>query len=130
MVRIDRGAIFVGMMFLGMGIGMFFDRAGEGTILGLGAGFIAMALVPEHEEERGRRRFIHHWSWASSIVLGLIGLGFILWGLYMLGLLTIPAELGRIIGGVVILLIGLGFIAVAVERHRVSRRSSGEGAGH
>jgi hypothetical protein len=38
------GLLFVSLMFLGMGVGLLAGKAGVGTILGLGAGFLAMAL--------------------------------------------------------------------------------------
>ena len=38
------GLLFVSLMFIGMGAGMALGDAGAGTMLGLGAGFLAMAL--------------------------------------------------------------------------------------
>jgi len=38
------GSLFVGLMFLGMGIGLLVGRADAGLMIGLGAGFLAMAL--------------------------------------------------------------------------------------
>lgn len=37
--------VFVGFMFLGGGIGMLFKAAGAGGAIGMGLGFIAMAVV-------------------------------------------------------------------------------------
>ncbi len=37
--------LFVGCMFIGMAIGEMMDKAGEGTMLGMGFGFIAYAIA-------------------------------------------------------------------------------------
>ncbi len=44
------GLVFVGFLFFGMGIGMLFGEVGAGTLIGMGVGFIAMAIL------RARRR--------------------------------------------------------------------------
>jgi len=42
----ERGGIaFVGCLFIGAGIGMLFDQVTAGGAIGLGAGFLAMALL-------------------------------------------------------------------------------------
>ncbi len=42
-------SIFVGCMFLGMGIGMFFGETGIGVLIGLGVGFIFRGLYSKKE---------------------------------------------------------------------------------
>ena len=39
------GIAFVGCIMLGLGIGMMFDNAGAGVIIGIGIGFLAMAIL-------------------------------------------------------------------------------------
>lgn len=38
-------AIFLGCMFVGMGVGEIFDQAGIGTLIGMGVGYIAEAII-------------------------------------------------------------------------------------
>lgn len=38
------GIIFVGCMFIGMGVGDIFDATGPGMFIGMGIGFIASAF--------------------------------------------------------------------------------------
>ncbi len=37
--------LFVGCLILGIGIGLLFDEAGAGTLIGLGVGFILEGLL-------------------------------------------------------------------------------------
>lgn len=39
------GAAFVGCIILGVGLGMVFDNAGAGSVIGTGVGFLVMALM-------------------------------------------------------------------------------------
>lgn len=39
------GLAFVGCLMLGIGVGLYFGRPDVGTLIGLGVGFIAMALL-------------------------------------------------------------------------------------
>ena len=39
------GLAFVGSLMLGIGIGLYYGRPDVGTLVGLGIGFIAMALL-------------------------------------------------------------------------------------
>ena len=46
-----RGKIFVGFMLLGIGIGMIFDKAGAGCLIGMGIGFIIGSLIKDKDEK-------------------------------------------------------------------------------
>ncbi len=37
--------VFIGFMFLGMAIGMYFNHTGIGILAGMGVGFIARAVI-------------------------------------------------------------------------------------
>ena len=44
MSDVYQNPIFVGCMFAGIGIGMFFGETGAGTMVGMGVGFIVASL--------------------------------------------------------------------------------------
>jgi Na+/proline symporter len=39
------GFVFVGCMFIGIGLGMYFREVTTGTMLGMGVGFLGLALA-------------------------------------------------------------------------------------
>lgn len=39
------GVAFVGCMMVGIGLGVLFDNAGAGTLLGIGVGFLVMSIM-------------------------------------------------------------------------------------
>jgi len=46
------GKIFVGCMFLGIGIGMLFEETGAGTMVGMGVGFIADSIYSKKKQSK------------------------------------------------------------------------------
>ena len=44
-----KGTIFVGCMFLGIGIGMYVGETGVGTMIGMGVGFIVERLYSKNK---------------------------------------------------------------------------------
>ena len=69
-----RGKIFVGFMLLGIGIGMIFDKAGAGCLIGMGIGFIISSFIKDKHEKSASSQF-----WKI-----LLGLFFIFLGASML----------------------------------------------
>lgn len=43
--------IFIGFMFIGIGIGAAFDQEGVGTMVGMGVGFIASAIYKSEKNK-------------------------------------------------------------------------------
>lgn len=46
------GLVFVACMFVGGGLGLLFDRPDVGGAIGMGVGFLAMALLKSREVKR------------------------------------------------------------------------------
>ena len=46
-----KNPIFVGCMFVGMGIGMYVGETGVGTIIGMGVGFIGGGLYSKKRDD-------------------------------------------------------------------------------
>jgi NhaP-type Na+/H+ or K+/H+ antiporter len=72
-----RGKIFVGFMFLGIGIGMVFNETGAGCLIGMGIGFIISSLIKDEDEKSDK-------SISSQLWRILLGLFFIFIGTSML----------------------------------------------
>jgi len=95
--------IFTAFMFIGLGLGMIFGETGAGVILGMGVGFLLSSLI------RVERKVIFVFPRnAGGIALIIIGIGFILLGLGILGYL--PPQILRLAGGV--FLLGLGILII------------------
>ena len=106
--------IFMACMFIGLGLGMFFDESGAGVIFGMGIGFLLSALI--RVEKRFSIRIPKSLGGAALI---LIGLAFILLGFQILGLM--PMEVARYAGGLA--LIGLGILILAGAGLLLKRRT-------
>jgi hypothetical protein len=49
-MEFPQGKIFIGCMFVGIGMGMFFGAPGSGMMVGFGVGFIADHFFSKNEE--------------------------------------------------------------------------------
>ncbi len=103
--------IFVGCMFIGMGVGMLFNHSGAGTLLGMGVGFILSSII---RINRFKKRLVLRVKTASPII-GLVGLFFIILGLQNLGLLHIPRISYEILWGILLILLGIAFIVGSIK---------------
>ena len=103
--------VFVGCMFIGMGIGMVFGHSGAGTLIGMGVGFILSSMIRVSRFERKPLFKVR----ITSPIMGLIGLFFILLGLRSLGILYIPEIPSNILWGVALLLLGIMFIYSSIR---------------
>lgn len=102
------GILFPACLFLGLGIGMVFGHAGVGVILGMGIGFIAMALVRVKSEPME----VKLPSSTASYFIILLGLFFIILGS---GIIFFPDMLFPYILGVFIALLGIGFFIFGIK---------------
>jgi hypothetical protein len=49
----EEGLVFVALMFIGMGIGMLFDKTEAGLFIGMGLGFLGMVWVRMRKARAG-----------------------------------------------------------------------------
>lgn len=114
--------LFIGVMFIGTGLGELMGRADVGAILGMGVGFILMAFVKAGAIEAKPIEVVMPRAIsprilrvAGAAILALVGVMFLLMGLslYMFQqdqLREIVLRYAQYIGGSVLLLIGIAFI--------------------
>ncbi len=48
---VNSGSVFVGCMFIGMGIGFIFNAITPGVLIGMGVGFIWMSLLKREKDD-------------------------------------------------------------------------------
>jgi len=106
------GLVFVGLMFLGAGVGLLVGRTGAGALIGMGLGFVAMALLREGTEGKGAevppcRPPLPVGGWFGAVFLLGLGAIFTAIGIALLLGLAVP---WRTIGALFTVLMGLGFL--------------------
>ncbi len=110
--------VFTACLFIGLGVGMLFDEAGAGVILGMGVGFILASIVRVRGEFSLR---VPREAGAASLTV--VGVGFIVLGLWMLGLVTWASL--RVVLGMLAVAVGVLLLFMVP----VALRRRGEGAG-
>jgi len=108
------GLIFVALMFIGAGIGLLFGRPDVGGAIGMGIGFLAMALMRVYRIRIESEKSISLKSIWGSIILSLIGILFIVSGVVMLMGYRFEIVM-KYVGGFVAIAIGLVFVALALN---------------
>jgi len=116
--------VFVGLMFLGMGLGLLVERPDVGLFVGMGLGFIVMALLRGGAEERGAEAVPRPPPLPAGGRLGaalLLGLGAIFLALGAVQLLGLAVP-ERVVGALFLVALGLGFLwwGASALRARVS----------
>ena len=67
-----RGKIFVGFMFLGIGIGMVFNETGPGCLIGMGIGFIIGSLIKDEDEKSDKSISSQLWRILLGFLMSLL----------------------------------------------------------
>jgi len=103
--------VFVGLMFLGAGVGLLVGHTGAGALIGMGLGFIVMALLRGGVEEKcaeaaPRPPPLSAGKWGAIPLLGL-GVIFMAIGVMLLLGLAVPL---RTMGALFLVLMGLAFL--------------------
>ena len=119
------GLVFVACMFVGGGIGLALGRPDVGGAIGMGIGFILMALVKTREEPVELRIP----SSASAYFLIVLGIVFVVSGL---GIIYFPHLLFPYMIGIFVILFGLGFVIMAggmLKKDQGGQARDDQGAG-
>jgi uncharacterized membrane protein HdeD (DUF308 family) len=97
------GGIFIpAFLFIGLGIGLLFNLAAVGALVGLGVGFIAMAVARSRDIQVTNKP-----SSVSVLITILLGVLFILAGI---GTVYFPVLIWPYLGAAVLILLGIWFI--------------------
>jgi len=111
------GLVFVGLMFLGMGLGLLVERPDVGLFVGMGLGFIAMAFLRGGAEEKGVEATLRPPPLPAGGRFGaafLLGLGAIFLALGVVQLLGLAVP-ERVVGALFLVALGLGFLLWGVS---------------
>jgi len=110
------GLVFVALMFIGAGIGLMFGRPDVGGAIGMGLGFLAMALLKSRYAEIKPEKSATIGHKEGAALLAIVGILFIAGGISLLLGITIPWE---VVGGALAVAVGLAFLAGAFRLLRL-----------
>ena len=112
------GLVFVALMFIGAGVGLLFGRPDVGGAIGMGLGFLAMAILRSRYAEVRAEETAVIGRLEGSALLAIVGLIFLGGGLGMLLGLEIP---WKVLGGLLGVAVGLAFLSAAFKLLRLGR---------
>lgn len=105
--------LFLGLMFIGLGVGMIVGEPGAGILIGMGVGFLASTFIKSVD-----RKFVLSIPHSiGSVVIGFVGVSFIVVGLWMLEIIRLPEAYARELTGIFLVFLGLALITIGVRRH-------------
>ncbi len=108
------GLIFVGCMFIGGGLGLLFGRPEVGGAVGMGIGFLAMALF----RIKGHPVTISLPTTTSGYFIMLLGVFFVAGGL---SLVFFPGIIYPYLIGFFLALLGIGFMVMGNKIVRMGK---------
>jgi peptidoglycan/LPS O-acetylase OafA/YrhL len=103
------GLIFVACMFIGAGIGLLFKRPDVGGAIGMGIGFLLLAIV----RTKVAPVEVKVPSTSSGYLLILIGAALVVGGL---GTIYFPHAIYPYLPGALAVLLGVGFLVIGARR--------------
>ncbi len=110
------GLLFVALMFIGTGIGLAFGRPDVGVCIGMGLGFVAMAIASFYRLRIEVEKTVRIRGWLGAALLLSIGIPLIAIGVAMAVLSEdMLRVVGRYIGSTVCICIGLVFVVMALN---------------
>lgn len=104
------GLVFVASMFIGAGIGLLFGRPDAGGAIGMGIGFLLMALLRYYGVKVRPEKSITLKSTIGSLMLGIVGILFVIGGI---SLFLNIRFLMRYISGLFVIALGIIFLILA-----------------